>query len=62
MWLLYQELMSARSADSAAMTFELLAELEPDRQRLRQVQIALSETLPWDLRAGSDHQAQRRGR
>jgi hypothetical protein len=53
MWLLYRELMSARSADSAAMTFELLAELEPDRERLRRVQIALSETLPSDLRRGA---------
>jgi hypothetical protein len=28
-------------------------QLEPDRERLRQVQFALSETLPWDLRRGA---------
>ena len=52
-WLLYRELMSVRSVDTAAIAFELLAGLEPDRERLRRVQIALGEALPWHLRCGA---------
>lgn len=52
MWLLYRELSLGRSIDAMRMAFELLTALEPDRGRLRQVQIALGEALPWDLRVG----------
>ena len=52
MWLLYRELMLARSKSTVAIAFELLVALEPNRERLRQAQIALGELLPWDLRPG----------
>ncbi|ETA71063.1 hypothetical protein ActroDRAFT_0084 [Actinospica robiniae DSM 44927] len=51
-WLLYRELALDRSINATATAFELLATLEPDRDRLRRAQIALGESLPWDYRPG----------
>lgn len=53
MWPLCCELTPVRSTDAAAMAFELLATLEPNRERPRLVQIALGDALPWHLRRGA---------
>ncbi|WP_035875966.1 hypothetical protein [Kitasatospora cheerisanensis] len=50
-WLLYAEVMYGTSLAGAAYAFESLMLIEEDRNRLRAVQVAAEDRLPWDLKA-----------
>lgn len=49
-WLLYSEMFSGRSVDSAGYAYEALTLIEPDTTRLNRAQAAAGDRLPWDLR------------
>lgn len=49
-WLLYSEVFSGRSVDSAAYAYETLSLLEKNEDRLELAKAAAGELLPWDLR------------
>ncbi|WP_326736614.1 hypothetical protein [Streptomyces sp. NBC_01022] len=49
-WLLYAEVMNGTSPAGVAYAFESLMLIEQDRKRLRAVQAAVEDRLPWDLK------------
>ncbi|MFC8506832.1 hypothetical protein ACFU3J_32735 [Streptomyces sp. NPDC057411] len=51
LWLLYAEVMHGDSLAGAAYAFEALLLIEEDLERLRAVQAAAGDRLPWDLRS-----------
>ncbi|MEU4270691.1 hypothetical protein [Streptomyces sp. NPDC026092] len=50
LWVLYAEVMQGESLAGAAYAFEALMLIEEDLDRLRAVQTAAGDRLPWDLR------------
>lgn len=50
LWILYAEVMQGDSEAGAAYAFESLMLIEEDLERLRAVQTAAGDRLPWDLR------------
>ncbi|WP_407110276.1 hypothetical protein ACE1N8_11595 [Streptomyces sp. DSM 116494] len=51
LWVLYAEVMHGESEAGAAYAFESLMLIEEDLERLRAVQEAAGDRLPWDLRS-----------
>ncbi|MFJ4920390.1 hypothetical protein [Streptomyces sp. NPDC088725] len=51
LWVLYAEVMKGPSEAGAAYAFESLMLIEEDRDRLRAVQAAAGDRLPWDLKS-----------
>ncbi|WP_377273444.1 hypothetical protein [Peterkaempfera sp. SMS 1(5)a] len=52
MWLLYEEVMSNRSVNTAGTAFEILTVVEPDRDRLQRVREIAAAWLPVCCRTG----------
>ncbi|MFF7179235.1 hypothetical protein [Streptomyces sp. NPDC008121] len=50
LWVLYAEVMQGESLAGAAYAFESLMLIEEDLERLRAVQAAAGDRLPWDLK------------
>ncbi|MEW2250790.1 MULTISPECIES: hypothetical protein [unclassified Streptomyces] len=51
LWVLYAEVMHGESLAGAAYAFEALMLIEEDLDRLRAVQAAAGDRLPWDLKS-----------